>query len=303
MSENASENLIPKIVEYLHGLLKRGYEIDDGYIPSPFEGLPEEILIASTFDEFVFSEIVRVWDYRNPLPEEIRKKISTAPESVRVRYALSSQHESPPPDVWDLVDDSLPVVRVALVGSQTPPCVLTRLACDSDSSVRASVARYSYLLPREQIEALALDSSSAVRVEVAYYCRVEDVIFKLLEDPEDSVRQHAVSGILNVEKVNLSRISKAFDNLVNDKCEITRGNIARSKETSPEALRLLASDPVQSVRVGVASNKSTPFDILEILAKSEDPFVSLRAQMNLGIIPEGAIGNQGRQGIYEREKS
>ena len=294
----SDKELASSVVRYLHGLLQREEDnYDEAFVPEPFAGLPVEVLIACTEDEYVFASLVSNWNYSNPMPEAVRTKILTASESVRCQYAHKSQYEPVPPDVWDLVGDTYPSVRRALVGIQTPVDILVKLATDPDEEVRKDVARYSSKLPKECVLKLSSDLSKEVRKEVAYRCGDDELILELLDDDEAIVRQHAISGLGRTGSGSISldqKISEAFDKHIHDIDEDVRANIARTVWASPSAWDVLSRDVSNKVRLGVAYNKKTPVEVLTRLSKDADLHIASRAAMTLGLIPEGCIGNQGR---------
>ncbi|MEU8777088.1 hypothetical protein [Streptomyces sp. NPDC048606] len=172
---------------------------------------------------------------------------SSVPAAIRARLA-----EHPEPSVR---------AAVAAGVADEPPGLLSRLAGDRDSTVRAFLAMNEHL-PAGLLAALAGDPDARVRSAVVAHRpdAPEPVRRALLTDPDPHVRRAAASAYA-------SAAADLLPGLLAD--PVTRAVVVRHVEPSPA----LVTDPDAEVREAVAAHPALPAALREVLAGDPDAFV------------------------------
>jgi hypothetical protein len=161
--------------------------------------------------------------------------------------------------------------------------ILRACALSSDSSVLQGVAR-NWLTPQETLTILASHADKLVRSEVAHNARTpKDTLRRLLQDKETAVRQDlATNRSLPDDVLNsLIQVALTSDGLpLDDRDYIARG-VALNPKTPADVLSRLATNSWYPVRLNVATNRSSPDDLIRILAGDREERVRVQALANL----------------------
>ncbi|MFC7793181.1 hypothetical protein [Streptomyces cinereoruber] len=210
---------------------------------------------------------------RTDLPRTLVDEVLTAPDH-RYVIALARNPALSAADRRILAAHPGPWARTALAihTESLPPDLLTRLLDDPDPQVRRCLAQRADL-PAPARARLARDPDPEVRAKLAQWCTEapEDVRRLLLTDPEPQVRGAACD-------VYFRRLphpvppADLWPALLADPA--TRaGVVAHLRPLALETAVALAADPDEKVRRAVAAHPELPPDLVEALARDEDPVV------------------------------
>ena len=228
-----------------------------------------------------------------------------------VRQILSKKTEIPLNIISQLAEDSNDNVRKTVAENEsTPTSILELLSVDSNAEVRSAVAK-NKSSPPDVLRQLAKDRaevggkimSNITRVPICCYVAQNestppDTLDELSKDlnadvresvawnksaPVDALRRLSKTGISETSKEasNPNFIERFYQNALNrspsllnsDISVLIRSGVASNESTPPDILRQLSKDPDGKVRSYVAKNKSTPLDVLMQLAKDSDEAV------------------------------
>jgi hypothetical protein len=199
-------------------------------------------------------------------------KSLSAEEATDIKRAILG-YETSPEVLIKLAGDPNEDVRAAVAHKRSiPPEILVRLAGDPKQGVRYSVARHKSI-PPEILARLAGDPEQIVRSVVARHASMPpEILARLAGDPAEEVRKSVA--------LNPSTPVEFLVKLAGDPNGLTRTNLVLNPSTPPEILAQFAGDPSSTVRQYVGGNPKTPAENLARLAGDPDVYVRLHTALN-----------------------
>ncbi|MGW4896111.1 hypothetical protein ACWEQL_28230, partial [Kitasatospora sp. NPDC004240] len=189
-----------------------------------------------------------------------------------VRRAAAVHRATPEPAVTALAVDASTAVRRALAAREDlPRPAAAVLLADPEGDVRLTMARRVGALP-EDLDALVGDPDPRVRRVLSALGRTSEAD---LSDPDARVRRAAVERRRHLDlAAHLPALARDEDPGVRELAA------ARWRNHDPDALAVLAADPVADVRAQAAANWFTPVEALTALGSDPDPEVLRRLAGN-----------------------
>ena len=229
---------------------------------------------------------------RDGLDARILRRLAADPE-MSVRSAVAENDQAPAGVLPRLARDHSAEVRVnAAQNPRAKELLLASMAGDPSEDVRIAVA-HNLTTPATALEFLAQDGSQVVRAVVARNPNTaQEVLTMLASDPRREV-QAAVGLSGRATPQMLETLASHNPGML--ECVAERegcvgpdqlrslaamggdvgAGVATNTSTPPDVLTMLASDPNWTTRARVAHNRNTPPDVLRMLAR--DPDVDVRA--------------------------
>lgn len=216
----------------------------------------EELMSAAKNDDEKIRNLVATSEYT---PGEILALLAKD-KNRDVKFSVAGNENTLPETLIMLAsDENLHVRNLVATNKNTPPEVLTNLAEDESMITRAAVAENANT-PIEVLRTLAKDNENDIRVlaAVADNERIpQDVQNQLLRSNDEFVLRTLASNI---------RVAPSILHALIKRGDVVRARVAFNISTPKKTLRILARDNSPDVIMGVASNKNTDPEILELLS-------------------------------------
>lgn len=197
-------------------------------------------------------------------PREVLRSLSTDPDD-EVRMIVAENPNAPSDALQTLATDTDDLVRYNVAANPSASSdVLQTLATDPDEGVLSKVASNPHT-PTEVLRSLTADLRAKVRGGLAGNPVIPiHLLVDLVTRPGRNV------FTLGEQEGDMGEVLRI---LACDPDDEVRWGVAKNPNTPADVLASLADDPSQWVRRGVATNPDTPADVLRSLATDTDEWV------------------------------
>ncbi|MFK0313325.1 hypothetical protein ACIQUF_19095 [Pseudomonas sp. NPDC090233] len=194
-------------------------------------------------------------------------------------------------EIWLEILKTYPEITMAVASNKTiPDSIIELLSTSSDIEIRWTIAT-KRKLNRMTFDRLSVDNDALVRHSIACNPKVpRDILFQLTQDPDEKVaysanrkleklqhanketkQPHIEKTYMNTKKINMITNAIEFKEI----CE-GGSNTNFAHQQAPEEIWLEILNRYPELDTAVASNKTIPDSIIELLSISDDVNVRWR---------------------------